>query len=523
MPGEADHHGSAGQSAAGRQHGAVDQSRRRPPRWPTCRRTSSSSAGRASASTTASATLALFARPVSAGMLAQAMGHPEPDVSWALEQSRAAGVIVRTCDDDEPEGAANAATYEPAHPLLGAGALAALGKTRLDVARTRIAYTIADRQSPETAAWTPAEVASLLVAAGDVGDRAQDLCLRAALWCEAAEQFDDAIRFASYALRHTHRCPERVRLLRVLGRTLIRRPRRGRRRPARGGDLRGSASLPPALRAGDRGVRAGRRTRQRLWPRASRAAARRTGTMPGHETATEAGLRALLAEVAYALGTGDRNAFAECRTLASRALRLIGESPCTPAEKAPVRSLAVNFHLSPHSWDTVRAVVESTRSVDALRTRVLGLPAATALCLATGDAADLAALEDEFAALSGSSVSRRTQRLRPPAGRTRAARRAVGQPREPATAAAAAVDSAQPPDRGADHSRLHRAVARPDRQTAAAAARAPATRPPAPAPATRRSGGFGEARHGRAGRLGLDITRSREVGCTAGRRPAATR
>lgn len=344
------------------------------------------------------AALALFARPVSAELLARATGHTDAVVSWVLERAEAARVVVRK--GGEPGGAP---TYELTHPLLGASALAVLDRPRLDRARTAVAHVVADRQHPETAAWTPAEVASLLVAANDVGDRAQDLCLEAALWCEAVEQFDDAFRFASHALRHSHRCPERVALLGVLGRSLMSRDRAG-----------AADALHEAMTLADRLPSPG--------PYAQAVAefvgvdVLAAGYDPEHvallrgalercppgQTTTEAALRALLAEAAYALDNGGRNAFAECRTLATRALRLIDESPCTATEKASVRFLAVKFHMAPHGWGTVRKVVDSFRAVSTPHTGVLGLPAATALCLATGSAAELASLETEFGALSGS-------------------------------------------------------------------------------------------------------------------------
>ncbi|MFJ3780004.1 LuxR C-terminal-related transcriptional regulator [Streptomyces sp. NPDC090075] len=345
------------------------------------------------------AAVALFTRPVTVARVARATGHQEGVVSRILRRAETAGIISRT--EPGPTGTSCSAAYELAHPLLGAAVLATLEKPQLNRARVDVARAIVDGKSFATTPWTPAEVASLLVAAGDRGDLTLELCLRAALACEKAELFGEAVRFASYALRHVHRGSDRVTMLRAMGRCLA----QDRRLPGAALALEEAVATAALLPLPGQYAQS---VMEYVWISAV-SAGRRPGPAPllrraleqcpPGETMTEASLRALLAEASYDPGSGDHREFAESQALASEALRLVEESGATRSTKASVRFVAVGFHMTPHGWGTVRTVVDAIRAAGDARSRSLALPAATALCLATGGEADLAALEAECVTL----------------------------------------------------------------------------------------------------------------------------
>lgn len=338
------------------------------------------------------ATLAAAGRAVSRSLLARAVVDSAETVSEVLNRAVHAGIVTVA------EGAGGQAVRF-SHSLFAELALSLPGPERMARVRASLAQALTEAASDDLADWTPPEIASHLIGVGDLSAAAVDWCLRAALWCESEGKPREAVDFATYGLLgapgHGSRCSQ----LRVLGRcadrtgdhlTAVRALSDAVAAADALADSEQFAEAVADLAAAHRGAKVPDATGTDLAPLLRTAMSRTSTDSP----ATAARLRALTAETLHF------EDFPTALALADEAARtVVGHRDACGPVAAHVLATGAWIHGNPQGWDRALLLARQAPTADSAPALRRMIPATTGLCLARGDATELAALEGEFETL----------------------------------------------------------------------------------------------------------------------------
>ncbi|NNN30765.1 AAA family ATPase [Streptomyces sp. S3(2020)] len=338
------------------------------------------------------ATLAAAGRDISRSLLARAVVHSAETVSEVLDRAVAAGIVTVRGGPDRPSARFS-------HSMFAEVALALPSPERLVRVRASLVQALTEADPNDLADWTPPEIASHFIGVRDLSATAVSWSLRAALWCESERRPQEAVDFAAYGLLCGPGHIERYWLLRVLGRCADRTGDHltatrtlseavGTARAMANDDL--FAEAVADLAAATRVPELADRSFTDLVP-LLRAAMNACST---ESPATAARLRALTAE------TSHFDDFPSALALADDAARTVLEhQEVSRPVAAHVLATGAMIHSRPQGWDRALLLAGEAPDADSAPALRRMIPASTALCLARGDADELAALEAKFAAL----------------------------------------------------------------------------------------------------------------------------